>query len=128
MVAVLDGNAHFFEGQHGIAAQVRPRVCGGLVEETSLVQRLTRLGIFQVEVLDLRRYVVREPHFGCPLEVVVENPAAVGLRGLPVRRVDVAEHAGHRFGPGAPGQDLPRGRVGQGHHVGFAGARQALNG
>jgi hypothetical protein len=131
VLGVLDADAHLFEHQHRAATQLAAGVVGQEVEVTALVDGVRGVAgveVFEVEVLDFGGDEERVALASAPRRARDATAGADSPRRAAVNVVDVTEDPGH---PGAlfvPGQELERGEVGSGEHVGFLGAREAVDG
>ena len=126
VVAVFHLDAHRFEGQDGIAAQV----VGGvrrLVEVAAAVERFGAFRILEVEVLQFGADVEGVAEVRGALQVAAEDVARVAFKWRAVWMVDIAEHARDARFPGPPGDELEGCWVGPGEHVGLIDAREAFD-
>jgi hypothetical protein len=126
VVDVLDRDPHRLEVLHGPLAVVGGDVERRLVEVPPLVQERGILERLEVEVLELRADVEGEAPVRRARELALEDPARVAGERRAVRLDDVAEHPRHRV-LGLPGDQLEGGRVGEGDHVGFLDAGEAVD-
>ncbi|GAP59919.1 conserved hypothetical protein [Arthrobacter sp. Hiyo1] len=133
MVAELNGNAHGFKHGDGRATEVLCHAAGHVVEVAALVNGnrnavgIEVLGLEEVE-LDLGMRVAREAHVRGFGEGALEHVPGVCGRRLAVGGQDVAEHPGGLLGFTTPREDLERGGVWLGKHVGFEHPGEALDG
>ena len=79
---VLDRDAHRFEPQHGLLAQLRADVVRGEVEVAGGVEGLGALGAAEVEELHLGADEEREALLPGPLEVPLQHVARVAVERL----------------------------------------------
>ena len=126
VVDVLDGDPHRLEVLHGALAVVGGDVERRLVEVAALVEEGRVVDRPEVEVLELRTDVEREPLVRGPGELTLEDPARVAVERRAVRLEDVAEHPRHRL-LGLPRDHLEGGGVGERHHVGFLDAGEPVD-
>src|SRR5690606_9372587 len=119
VVAVLHRDPHHLQGIDRAPAVLLGHVERGQVEVAAAVED-PRFGarVLEVEELQFGSDVERVTEGGRLVEVALQDPAGVAPERLPVRRVDVAEHAGDLLvlPPGKHGEGR---RVGPGEHVGF---------
>ena len=127
MVGVLHGNAHLLQGEHRVAAQVGGGIERRQIEIAAVVEHLGALGVLEVEVLQLGPHDERVAGLGGPTHYALQHMARISRVGFPFRRADVADHAGHGVGLGAPGQDLEGGGVGKGQHIRLLRRREPLD-
>jgi hypothetical protein len=126
VVHVLDGDAHALQVLDRALAVPGRDVERRQVEVAAAVEELGALARTEVEVFELGTDVEREPEVRRPLELALQDLAGVAVERRAVGLVHVAEHARHA-GLAGVGDQLERGRVGHGHHVGFLDAAEALD-
>ena len=124
---VLDGNPHLLQGENRVTAQVGGHVVGGQIEVAGVVDRLGRLAVLEVEVLDLGADVHDVAGICRLLDHAAQHVARVAVELHASGRADVAEHAGNAVVFGPPRQDLERARIGKREHVGLGAAGKALD-
>ena len=127
VMAVLDGNAHLLQREHGIASQVAGVIQTGQVEIAAAIQKLGALGVLEVIELNLGADVEHVPHVLGLAHHARQHMARVAFEGLAVGRADTAEHTGDGVALRAPGKHLERGGVGERQHIGFLGTAEALD-
>ena len=131
VMAEFHRDAKLLEHRYRAASKVVSGSAWNIVEVTRVINRnralWTDLRRFQQIKLDLWVNVERETHRGCFGQRPAQHVAWVGCSRSTVRSSDVAEHAGGRVNLATPRQNLEGARVWLGQHVGFVGAREALN-
>ena len=129
MVAVLDAHPHALQAEDGVPPQVVGHVQGRGVEITALVQDFGAAAVGEIEVLQFRSQITGVAFFLRSLgQHAFQGITQVAGIGRAIGLQDVAEHPGHGFFLGAPGQDLKGGGVGLGDHVAFLNAGKSLDG
>ena len=124
---MLDGNTELLEGHDGVSSILLGDIERGEVEIASLVEHLgLGPGVLEVEVLEFRTDEEGVAEVGGALHVALEDETGVALEWSPAGGLDVAEHRCD-LGLGPPREDLERGRVGFGDHVGFLPAGVPLD-
>jgi hypothetical protein len=120
VVGVFGVDPELIEREHGLPAQIGAGVQRRQVEVPALVEDLRRLGVTEVEVLQLRAHVVVvKAHLLGALERASQDEPGVALIRGPLGSDDVAEHPRHPLLDRTPRQDRERARVGHGDHVGL---------
>ncbi len=127
VVRVLYRDAHLLQRVDRLPPVVLGGVERGEVEIPAAVQQDgIRPGVGEVEVLDLRRHIEGESQIRGTSQVALQDCAWISEERVAVGRDDVAEHPGHLLLL-SPRQDLERGRVGHGQHVGLLDAGVAVD-
>ena len=130
MVRVLDGDAHFLEGEDGLAAQVNGLVVRDEVEIAAVIQHFRlALAALEVEVLQLGADIEGVTKLRSLRELALEDIARIGGAGLALGGDDVAEHPRDRTALlRPPRQQRERARIRHGDHVALVNPGEALDG
>ena len=91
---VLDGDAHRFEAEHRLLAELRAEVVGGEVEVAGVVEGLHLGRGAGVEELHLGADEEREALLPGPLEVALQHVAGVAVERIARKDLNVTEHPG----------------------------------
>jgi predicted NAD/FAD-dependent oxidoreductase len=134
MVGEFHGNAHVFQGEHGVAAEVGGEAAVCLVEVAAVIGGFggPAVGflVFDEIEFDFGADFAGEAFVSGSLDLAAQHLAGVGVEGLTVGVEDVAEHAGgfNATVADTEGEQLEGGGVGHGDGVGFGDARKPLDG
>ena len=130
VLGVLDGDAHLLQGEDAALAEVARHVGGGELEVGAGVEghgRVRRVGVGEVEVLDLGGREEGEPLLPGAVEGPAQGVSGAAFEGSAVEVEDVAEDPGHGCVVGMPGEDLERLGVGPGEHVALLDPGEAVD-
>ncbi len=131
VLGVLDGDAHLLEREDTALTEVTRHVGGGELEVRARVEghgRVRRIGVGEVEVLDLRGGEEGESLLAGAVEVPAQHVPGASLEGSPVEVEDVAEDPGDGCLVGVPGKDLERLGIGSGQHIALLDPGESVDG
>ena len=125
---VLHGHGHLLEREDRVAAQVAGGVAHRKVKVAHVVERLGRVLVGEVIVLQLGTHVEQVAGLLGLIEHAAQGVARVAGKRPAIGGAHVAEHAGDAVVARAPRQDLEGRSIGKRQHVGFLGRSKALDG
>ena len=125
---VLHGHGHLLERKDRVAAQVAGGIAHRKIEVAHVVERLGRVLVGEVVILQLGAHVEQIASLLGLAEHAAQGIAWIAGKGLAIGSAHVAEHAGDAVVARAPRQDLEGRSIGKRQHVGFLGRGKALDG
>ena len=125
---VLHGHGHLLEREDRIATQVAGGIAHRKIEVAHVVERLGRVLVGEVVILQLSAHVEQIASLLGLAEHAAQGIARVAGKRLAIGSAHVAEHAGDAVVARAPRQDLEGRSIGERQHVGFLGRGKALDG
>ena len=125
---VLHGHGHLLERKDRVAAQVAGGVAHRKVKVAHVVERLGRVLVGEVVILQLGTNVEQVTGLLGLVEHATQGIARVAGERLAIGGAHVAEHAGDAVVARAPRQNLEGRGVGEREHIGFLGRGKALDG
>ena len=128
MEGVLHGHGHLLERKDRVAAQVACGIAHRKIEVAHVVERLGRVLVGEVVILQLGAHVEQIAGFLGLAEHATQRIARIAGEGLAVGGAHIAEHAGNAVMARTPRQDLEGRSIGKRQHIGFLGRGKTLDG
>ena len=125
---VLHGHGHLLEREDRVAAQVASGIAHRKIEVAHVVERLGRVLVGEVVILQLGTHVEQVASLLGLIEHAAQRIARIAGEGLAVGGAHIAEHAGDAVVARAPRQNLEGRSIGECQHVSFLGRGKALDG
>ena len=125
---VLHRHRHLLEREDRVATQVASGIAHRKIEVAHVVERLGRVLVGEVVILQLGAHVEQVASLLGLAEHATQGIARVAGKRLAIGSAHVAEHAGDAVVARAPWQDLEGRSIGKRQHVGFLGRGKALDG
>ena len=120
MEGVLHGHGHLLEREDRVAAQIASGIAHRKIEVAHVVERLGRVLVGEVVILQLGAHVEQIAGFLGLAEHATQRIARIAGEGLAVGGAHIAEHAGNAVMARTPRQDLEGRSIGKRQHIGVA--------
>ena len=125
MEGVLHGHGHLLEREDRVTTQVASGIAHRKIEVANVVERLGRVLVGEVVILQLGTNVEQVAGLLGLMEHATQRSARVAGEGLAIGSAHVAEHTGDAVVARTPRQNLEGRGIRERQHVGFLGRGKA---